>query len=309
MTLSRGMNQTFITKGWAKSILKRMGYTKRKGTNAGKVTVTRFEEVKEYFMADIKAQIVMNEIPDDLIINWDQTPIHIVPTGEWTMHQSGAKIIPIANLDDKRQITAVLATSIKGQYLSPQLIYKGKTIRCHPKVIQPPGWDVWHSYNHWSNEETMKRYISNVIVPYVNSKRSDLNLSNTHPALVLFDVFRGQTTPDIHKLLTDNFISIVLITPNCTDKLQPLDISVNKPYKDALKDQFQSWYAQEVQKQLQVNGNIEEISVDTTMTAIKETSFHWIISAWQSIERRPEVAVNGFRKAGIYQTVLSAREE
>ena len=56
----------------------------------------------------------LNDIPDELIFNWDQTGLHMVPTGERTMHKSGDKIIPIAHLDDKRQITAVLAATLKG---------------------------------------------------------------------------------------------------------------------------------------------------------------------------------------------------
>ena len=39
-----------IMKAWAKSILGRMGYHKRKGTNAGKISVAHFEEVKECFL-------------------------------------------------------------------------------------------------------------------------------------------------------------------------------------------------------------------------------------------------------------------
>ena len=103
-----------ITKGWAKSLLKRMGYVKRKASNAGKVSVAQFQEVKEVFLADIAAEVLMNDIPDDLIFNWDQTGLQLVPTGEWTMHKSGDKIIPIAHVDDKRQITAVLAATITG---------------------------------------------------------------------------------------------------------------------------------------------------------------------------------------------------
>ena len=300
-----------ITKGWAKSILKRMGFSKRKGTNAGKVTVAHFEQVKECFMADITAEVMMKEIPDGLIVNWDQTPLHIVPTGNWTMHRRGEKVIPLSNLDDKRQITAVLAVSINGDYLPPQLIYQGKTIRCHPKVIPPKGWDIWHSENHWSNEETMTRYLQKIIIPYMNVKRQELKLAEDYPALVLFDVFKGQTTPTIERLLQENNISFVLIPPNCTDKLQPLDISINKPMKDALKDQFQMWYAQEVQSQLQDGSELkadDEVKIDTTMTAIKDLSTRWIISAWQSIERRSELAINGFQKSGIRQAVSAARD-
>ena len=53
-------------------------------------------------LADIKVEVVMNDIPHDLIFNWDQTGIQLSPTGQWTMNQAGEKIISIANSDDKR---------------------------------------------------------------------------------------------------------------------------------------------------------------------------------------------------------------
>ena len=90
-----------INKSWAKSFLKRMGYVKRKASNAGKVPAAEFEKLKEVFLADIAAETLMNDIPDELIFNWDQTGLHMVPTGEWTMHKSGDKVIPISHSDDK----------------------------------------------------------------------------------------------------------------------------------------------------------------------------------------------------------------
>ena len=54
------------------------------------------------------AEFVMNNILPDLIINWDQTGLKIVPTGEWTMNLAGEKVISIVGSDDKREITAVL---------------------------------------------------------------------------------------------------------------------------------------------------------------------------------------------------------
>ena len=44
------------------------------------------------------------------------------------------------------------------------------------------------------------------------------------------------------KLLDENNVSVVLIPPNCTDRLQPLDVSVNKSAKEFLCKQFHTWY-------------------------------------------------------------------
>ena len=61
------------------------GYVKRKGSNAGKVTVPQFEELKEEFLADVEVEIVMNDIHKEMVFNWDQTGLQLVPTGRWTM--------------------------------------------------------------------------------------------------------------------------------------------------------------------------------------------------------------------------------
>ena len=47
-----------------------------------------FDAVKEQYLLDIKNVI---EIPDELVINWDQTGIHYVPVSSWTMDKEGRK--------------------------------------------------------------------------------------------------------------------------------------------------------------------------------------------------------------------------
>ena len=88
----------------------------------------------------------------------------------------------------------------------------------------------------------MVKYIEKIIVPFVNQKRTELNLPMSHSALAIFDCFKGQTTPSVKALLAKHNIRFVLIPPNCTDKLQPLDISINKPIESEMKKCFQLWY-------------------------------------------------------------------
>ena len=124
----------------------------------------------------------MEEIPHDLGINWDQTGIHYVPVGSWTMEKEGAKRVEITAIDDKRQITAVFAGSLSGDFLPPQLIYKGKTRCCLPTIEFLTGWHITNSPNG-----------------------------------------QGLVTAATRKQHLQSHGSA-----NCTDILQPLDVSVNK---------------------------------------------------------------------------------
>ena len=76
----------------------------------------------------------------------------------------------------------------------------------------------------------------------MQKKRIDLS-DPEHPGLVIFDRFKGQCTEKILSLLYDNNIRLAIVPGNCTDRLQPLDVSVNKSVKEYLRRQFQEWYS------------------------------------------------------------------
>ena len=111
------LSRVDLNKGWAQYLLHRMGYVKRKATTKAKVTVENFAAVKEDYLLEIKQVITMDEIPADLIINFDQTGLSIVPSSDWTMEAKGAKRVEAVGKDDKRQLTAVLAGSLTGDLL------------------------------------------------------------------------------------------------------------------------------------------------------------------------------------------------
>ena len=65
----------------------------------------------------------MEEIPPELILNWDQTGIHLVPASAWTMELAGSKRVEISGVDNKQQITAIFCGLLTGDFLPLQLIY------------------------------------------------------------------------------------------------------------------------------------------------------------------------------------------
>ena len=85
-----------------------MNYVRRKATTLkSKHTPQNFAELKETFLNDIVAVVGMEEITPELVLNWDQTGIHLVPASAWTMDKMGSKCVETTGVNNKHQITAV----------------------------------------------------------------------------------------------------------------------------------------------------------------------------------------------------------
>jgi len=151
----------------------------------------------------------MEDVPPSMVINWDHTAMKIIPSTNWTMEKKGTKRVELAGIDDKRQITAVFACAMPGKFLPMQLIYKGTTTKCLPKLKGkgfPSDWHITYTANHWANGTTTMAYLEKVIIPYVKKERERLKLDDTHCALDLFDVFKGQCAAKVIELLEENNI-------------------------------------------------------------------------------------------------------
>ncbi len=59
-----------------------MGFSKRRANSKAKILPHDFDVVKEQYL---KSVVSMEEIPHQLIIIWDQRPLKIAPSSNWTM--------------------------------------------------------------------------------------------------------------------------------------------------------------------------------------------------------------------------------
>ena len=85
MAAAEGIVTISITKTWAQSLLKRMGYVQRKGTKDVKHLPKDFDQLKENWLQKIDETTKQHSVPDDLILNWDQTGCQLTPgeIGQW----------------------------------------------------------------------------------------------------------------------------------------------------------------------------------------------------------------------------------
>ena len=69
-----------------------MGFVKRKANTKAKVSVEDFEKLKTQFLFDTETFTSLEEIPESLVFNWDQTAIKYVPVPNWTIKKAPRKL-------------------------------------------------------------------------------------------------------------------------------------------------------------------------------------------------------------------------
>ena len=85
----------------------------------------------------------------------------------------------------------------------------------------------------------MMACIHHILLPYVKQVRARPTLSNSHPALAIYDHFKAQFILRILNILDTNNTYVVGVPLNYTSHLQPINLSVNKSLKDSLRRCFQ----------------------------------------------------------------------
>ena len=100
-------------------------------------------------------------------------------------------------------------------------------------------------------------------------------------------------------LLEANHFLIAVVPANCTDRLQPLDVSVNKAAKEFLRRQFQDWYSDQIVVQLRQDRESAVQPVDLRMSVVKPLCAQWMISLYKYMKDKLDIIKNGYRHAGI----------
>ena len=285
---------------WAKSLFKRMGFTRRMKTT-GKVEIPEGakQEAELLFLHNIVTLIEEHNILESLVMNLDQTPLKYVPVSHNTMAKKGVKSVSIAGSGDKRGITGTFVITLDGKFLPIQLIYGGKTKQSLPRYKFPESFSVSVNPKHFSNTEESIKIINEIVVPYVEKEREKLG-DKSQPALL-----RGQMTSEVTTLLQESNIFFVTVPNNMTHLFQPLDLTMNGFCKSYSKRKFAQWFAQQFDRELALFKKVEDIQMKFQLTEIKPIHANWISQFYNhmSTDEGSKIIINGWKKSGISDAV------
>lgn len=215
----------------------------------------------------------------DHIGNMDEVPVTFDMPSKFTMEQKGQSDEKIVTAGaEKSKFTVVLCITANGAKLPAYVIFKRKTL---PKGNFPSNIVV--SANEkacmnavetllWHDKIWMKR-------KYVMFNRKSLLMLDSAP---------GHRTDDVKNKLKQSGTLPAMIPGGLTKKLQPLDLCVNKLFKNTLRTQWENWM---------INGYKEYTKSGNLKRASYEEICKWIGKAWEEVP--VTVIKNGFRKTSI----------
>ena len=77
-----------------------------------------------------------------------------------------------------------------------------------------------------------------------------------------------------------------MVPGNCTYRLKPLDVSVNKSVKEFTRGKFQQWYSDQIRKS--IDGGMEDKVVDLKLSIVKPLGAQWLKEAYDYMLQHPD---------------------
>jgi hypothetical protein len=224
-------------------------------------------------------------------------------------------------MEEKRQITAVVASTLNGDLLPLQLIFTGqdknrKQQKAVPKLdvktqryIDTECWQLTQTHNHWSTFDSMMDYLHGVVAPFVARAAAKLGVSEPH-CVLLMDCWSVHKSADFLQWLGKAYPRFhpVFVPAGCTGKAQPADLMLQRPLKARVVEEYTMWMTREIGKQLKVGATPDKIKVNVGMVRLKPLLVEWMVSSWDKLRTRTALIKKGWEMAGL-SAVFDARKQ
>ena len=167
--------------------------------------------------------------PLHLIANMDETPLTFDIPPNRTINNMGEKTIKICTTGyEKNRVTVVLACCGDGSKIKPIVIFKRKNV---PKINNQHRVVVLAQQKGWMDSEQMKVWIE-------KAWRRQLAGLGRRKSLLVYDAFEAHVTDTVKAAFKRENTDLAVIPGGLTSILQPLDVSLNKPFKDGVRKRW-----------------------------------------------------------------------
>ncbi|KAI2512695.1 pogo transposable element with KRAB domain [Fragilaria crotonensis] len=216
---------------------------------------------------------------EDFILNMDQTPIPFTYNAKKTLEIVGRRTVHIRkSTGDTKRATFAMTVTASGKILKPLLIFKGAR---NGRIVQRefPNYENDMIYlcqqNAWMDEEAMIVWVEQVLRPHIETAPAGIL-----PILFL-DSYRCHMMASVVGMIQDLGVEVEHIPGGCTSLCQPVDIGVNKPFKNRIRQQWEEWMIAEGLANGTTSPPTRENIIEWTRIATNSMPSQMIKNAWR----------------------------
>jgi hypothetical protein len=245
---------------WSYAFLKRHNLSIRRRTHIAQKLPSDYEDQLTKFQSYIIGLRKKTNYDLSQIGNADQTPLTFDLPSDTTIAPKGSSTVTIKTTgNEKNCFTIMLACTADGGKLPPYVVFKRKTM---PKLPFQKGIIVQVHEKGWFDDRITKDWLR------VWQRRPGAGLTRS---MLVLDAFRCHRSDNVKLLLNNSRTDLTIIPGGMTSILPPLDVSINKQMKNALRQKWNSWIQSDDHS-------------FTTGGRMRKAGFtiicNWIIEAW-----------------------------
>lgn len=247
--------------------------------SCSRATVTR-EELQEWFREIGKYLEDRNllDISSNRYFNCDESSIMLCPDAERVLAEKGSRTVYKIVDGGREALTVLFMFSADGTRAPPMIMYPFK--KDLPKRIvnnTPTGWGIGVSDSGWMTTETFYEYITNIFYLWLVKENIEF------PVVVFMDNHSSHLNLPLVTFCREKQIELIMLAPNSTHIMQPLDIAFFHPFKVAWKKCVPKWKSQQ-----------------SIMRIKKEDFPHVLKFTLDSMRDERNIIISGFRASGLY---------
>lgn len=160
----------------------------------------------------------------------------------------------------------------------------------------PEGFIVTVQEKAWVDEGIMLRWVTECLRKYTNRERS----------LLVMDSFRCHIMDSVKKSLRKANVETAIIPGGCTSVLQPLDVSLNKPFKGWVRASWAEYIRNDairVDRERKAGDQLAKIRPPS-----KQAVVDWIASAVKNLSKKVDMVKKSFIVTGISPALNGAQD-
>lgn len=211
-----------------------------------------------------------------------------------TWAPTGERQVSIVGVEDKRALTLLQSISMSGDVLPFQAIYVGKSARSLPEDTAPSFdtalalgfiFEFSQTKTYWSTQETMRGFVSRILVPYFRKQIAEHNLPSTQRCVFQLDCWSVHRSDEFLSWISSTYPWIVLhfIPGGCTGVFQACDTTIQRVVKLAMRRAAHEDLVNETSQALASGTAPLDVVNNQKVKTLRNRSVRWLLEGYKAI--------------------------